>query len=61
MNKSDEFHARAQECEHRAEQARDPYVEGIFRELAYQWRDIARQWRDIAEQMERLGLSKRRE
>jgi hypothetical protein len=60
MNKSDEFHARAQECEQRAAQSIDPRIEGIFLELAYQWRDLARQWHDIAEQREQLGIEQPR-
>jgi hypothetical protein len=34
---------KAADCERKAEEARDPHVKRIYRDLAAQWRDLARQ------------------
>ena len=38
---------RAQECEWRASEARDPMVKATYRELVRQWRDLAEQIREL--------------
>jgi len=44
----EQFHARAEECEAKAETAPDPDLRQLYSGLAAQWRDIEAQWRKLA-------------
>ena len=40
-SQSDEYRARAMECQKGADEARDPAIKTQFQELARQWREMA--------------------
>ena len=41
MSKAEEFHAKAAECERKAEQAKDTEAKRLLREAADNWRSMA--------------------
>jgi hypothetical protein len=47
MTKVEEYHARAHECELRADQVHDPEAKQQFLELARQSRHMAAQWVEL--------------
>ena len=47
MAQSDEYEARAKECERAAEIATFPEVKEQYRELARQWRELAGRAREL--------------
>jgi hypothetical protein len=47
MTKVEQYHAKARECELRADQVHDLEVRQQFLELARQWRQMAAQWTDL--------------
>jgi hypothetical protein len=43
VNRADEYRAKAQECEQRAEQTLDSWAKGQFRDCADHWKSLAKQ------------------
>jgi hypothetical protein len=53
MTKTEQYCARAQECELRARQVNDREVRRQFLELARPWRQMAAQWAELSAERER--------
>jgi hypothetical protein len=60
MLNPEQFQARAEECEAKAETAPDPNLRQLYSDLATQWRDIEAQWRKLVRQREKLDVDTQR-
>jgi hypothetical protein len=60
MVNPEQFQARAEECDAKAETAPDPDLRLLYRDLAAQWRDLEAQWRKLAQQREKLDVDAQR-